>query len=379
VNLGTCFGTAVLLSCAAYTAFPEEPQRSVRVVPPAEAEAVYNERRVALVIGNGGYAIGRLRNPTNDADDIAGVLEKRKFAVTLLKDANKQGMERAIKTFGETLKAGGGVGLFYYAGHGVQIDGVNYLIPIDEELEEEVDAKYRGIDAGMVVDFVRRAGNRMNIIILDACRDNPFHKSSRSGVRGLAQMDAPEGTLIAYATGPGQTAAEGRERNGLYTKYLLEKMVIPGQKVEEMFKTVRVAVVKDSNKKQVPWESSSLVGDFFFTPSDCYAKEKEDEKAEIERVDQERRDLDRLKAERAAKKEAIRLEQERIEQERLQEEENRRRAEEKRRSDFRRVATSSSSEGGVEKVKKGASFLEGLIKKIITPGGRVNDPMVAPP
>jgi|GEM_PF-1087409 len=220
----------------------------------------------ALVIGNSAYTTARLINPVNDAKDIAYILSKLGFKVTLKTNATQRVMERAIRDFGRNLRKGG-VGLFYFAGHGIQVKGSNYLIPIGAVLESEGDIKYEAVDAGLVLAKMEDAGNGLNIVILDACRNNPFSRSFRSAETGLAKMDAPRGSILAYATAPGSIAADGTGRNGLYTAKLLKHMVTPNLKIEEVFKRVRIDVASDSGNKQTPWESSSLMGDFYFTTS----------------------------------------------------------------------------------------------------------------
>lgn len=221
------------------------------------------DRRIALVIGNGAYKSAPLRNPVNDAGDIADALGKLGFSVSLKTDADQRSMERAIREFGKQLRTGG-VGLFYYAGHGIQVKGRNYLIPIGAAIESESDVKYESVDAGRVLGKMEDAGNSLNVIILDACRNNPFGRSFRSSDKGLAKMDAPTGSILAYATSPGSVAADGQGRNGLYTSALLKHMMTPGLTIERMFKQIRIEVVGASGKKQVPWEASSLMGDFYF-------------------------------------------------------------------------------------------------------------------
>ena len=267
------------------------------------------ERRIALVIGNGTYKSSPLRNPLNDANDMAVVLKKLGFNVTLKTNADQRTMEGSIRTFGKELRSGG-IGLFYYAGHGLQVDGRNYLIPIGADLESEADVKYESVDAGRVLAQMENAENSLNIIILDACRDNPFTRSFRSGQKGLAKMDAPAGSILAYSTAPGSIAADGVGRNGLYTSYLLMNMMTPGLKLEDMFKIVRRGVSKESGKKQIPWESSSLMGDFYFStkkrgvsvvaaPAAKTPYNEADTGLVTERkqLDQERMELERLKME----------------------------------------------------------------------------------
>jgi hypothetical protein len=175
-------------------------------------------------------------------------------------------MKRLIREFGQQLK-GGGQGLFYYAGHGVQMRGRNYLIPANADITSETDVEDQAVDLNLVLGLMDEAQNGLNIVILDACRNNPFSRSFRSAGSGLAQVDAPTGTLIAYATSPGRVASDGTGRNGLYTSELLAQMRVSGIGVEEMFKRVRASVQRQTTGQQVPWESSSLVGNFYFAPS----------------------------------------------------------------------------------------------------------------
>jgi hypothetical protein len=223
--------------------------------------------RISLVIGNGQYQTAPLKNPVNDAEDIAKVLGERGFEVILKINVDKREMEEAIAEFGRKLRQGR-VGLFYYAGHGMQVKGRNYLIPVDADIQSESDVRYEGVDAGRVLGKMEDAGNALNIVILDACRNNPFARSFRSSETGLADMDAPTGSLVAYATTPGKTAADGSGRNGVYTKYLIENIRKTGLSIEEILKRVRIAVILETNSAQVPWEKSSLVGNFYFTTGD---------------------------------------------------------------------------------------------------------------
>ena len=223
-------------------------------------------RRVALVIGNSSYTHGPLLNPVNDARAMAKVLQSAGFSVILRTDAAQAELLSALRDFGNRLKDGGPgtAGLFYFAGHGMQVKGRNFLIPLGANIEHEDELAYQALDAQAVMDKMESAGNGTNIVILDACRNNPFVRSFRSGRQGLAQMDAPVGTLVAFSTAPGSVASDGLGTNGLYTSHLLRAMQQPGQKVEDVFKQVRFAVLRDSARRQVPWEASSLVGDFYF-------------------------------------------------------------------------------------------------------------------
>jgi Caspase domain/Bacterial Ig domain len=236
-----------------------------RPLPPAPVgvPVAGSEKRVALVIGNSQYKEAPLRNPTNDARGMAAILRELGFEVTLGEDLSKREMGEAIRAFGQQLR-GGNVGLFYFAGHGVQVNGINYLIPIGAQIEKELDVEFEAVHVDRVLAEMEAAENKMNIVILDACRGNPLARSSRSGTRGLAPVLAPSGTLIAYATAPGSVAADGDGRNGLYTEVLLQQIRLPDLKIEDVFKGVRRAVKAKSRGRQVPWETSALEGDFYF-------------------------------------------------------------------------------------------------------------------
>ena len=221
------------------------------------------EQRLALVIGNSAYKASPLPNPVNDARAMADALKATGFTVIRKENASLKDMTLALREFGDRLKKGG-VGLFYYAGHGMAVKGRNFLIPVDAEIQREDEVSFNALDAGAVLDKMESAGNRLNLVILDACRNNPFARSFRSASQGLAQMDAPVGTLVSFATAPGQVASDGEGKNGLFTQHLLENIKRPGLKIEDLFKAVRVSVRRDSQGKQVPWEASSLEGDFYF-------------------------------------------------------------------------------------------------------------------
>ncbi|WP_109116566.1 caspase family protein [Azospirillum sp. TSO22-1] len=221
------------------------------------------EQRLALVIGNAAYKETPLKNPVNDAKAIAATLHRLGFKVALVTDASLRQMQKAILDFGADLK-GGGVGLFYYAGHGVQVRGQNYLVPVDATVASEAAVRFEAVAVESVTEQMGEADNRVNLIILDACRNNPFERRFRGGARGLAAMDAARGTLVAYATAPGSVALDGDGGNGVYTAELLKMLAQPDLKAEEVFKRVRANVVKRTGGAQTPWESSSLTGDFVF-------------------------------------------------------------------------------------------------------------------
>ena len=230
------------------------------------SHAQQREQRVALVIGNGAYQSSPLKNPVNDATDMAQALKDKGFAVTLRTNIGNRDMRQAIRAFSQTLKAGG-VGLFYFAGHGVQSKGRNYLIPLNAEIKEEFELEDEAFDANRVLAGMEEAGNRVNIVILDACRDNPFGRAWRTSATGLAQLSAPIGSFVAFATAPGSVAADGSGRNGLFTSHLLTSLRNPDSDIDRVFTRVAAAVARESGNKQVPWKSSSLTGEFCF--ADC--------------------------------------------------------------------------------------------------------------
>jgi formylglycine-generating enzyme required for sulfatase activity len=234
---------------------------------PIVVEPTASEKRVALVIGNAAYpSPADLKNPVNDAQDMAEALRGAGFDVISRTNATQKQMQQALREFGGRLTAGG-VGLFYFAGHGVQVKGKNFLIPIGAAIKSEAEAEDEAVDVNGVLAKMAEAGNRVNIVVLDACRDNPFARGFRSGARGLATVgEAPSGTLIAYATGPGRVAADGAGRNGIYTGELLKAMREPGLKLEDVFKRVIRSVRQATREQQVPWTLSSVDGDFIFRP-----------------------------------------------------------------------------------------------------------------
>jgi len=223
--------------------------------------------RTALVIGNSNYRTGALRNPVNDAQDISRRLKDAGFKVVLLRNAKQRAIEDGVHRLGMALRQGG-VGIFYYAGHAMQVDGRNYLIPIGANIRTEADIRYEAVDVGRILGTMEGANNNLNIVMLDACRNNPFARSFRSASRGLAIMDAPKGSLIAYSTSPGDVAEDGRGRNGTYTKHLLRHMLTPGVTIEDVLKRVRIDVSEETAGRQVPWESSSLTGYFYLKKSE---------------------------------------------------------------------------------------------------------------
>ncbi|HER09350.1 MAG TPA: hypothetical protein ENO20_10630 [Bacteroides sp.] len=224
------------------------------------------EKRIALVIGNSAYKHGGvLRNPVNDAMSMKKTLTRAGFEVMDYYNLSQGEMKAAIDEFGMKLR-GYQVGLFFFAGHGIQTKGDNYLIPVDAMLQNEMQVEYDCVRADRVLAHMDASRADVNIVILDACRNNPFERSwNRSGAgKGLAFMNAPTGTLIAYATAPGSVASDGTGMNGLYTESILENLMIPDISILEMFQLVRKSVSQKSNYQQTPWESTSLVGNFYF-------------------------------------------------------------------------------------------------------------------
>ena len=234
---------------------------------PIPAVAAEDGTRLALVIGNGSYgAVSALDNPVNDARLISKTLEGLGFTVTVAVDIGQIEMKRAIAQFGRDLRAAGSeaTGLFYYAGHGVQSFGNNYLLPVDVTLSDAADLDLMAIEAQSVLRQMASARNRTNLVILDACRNNPFENVPELNESGLAEMKAPTGTFLAYATAPGSVALDGQGSNSPFTRALVEQIAVPGQPIEQAFKEVRRAVLDQSGGVQTPWDTSSLVSDFVF-------------------------------------------------------------------------------------------------------------------
>lgn len=260
-------------------------------------------RQLALVIGNAEYPASPLQNPVNDAAAVSKALRQQNFNVSEYKNLNARDMRRAISNFGDLVNQESTV-VFYFAGHGIQSRGHNYLIPVDAEIKKETAIRSESIDLEEIMEYFAQA--RTTIVVLDACRNNPFERRFRGSYgSGLAQIDAPKGTLIAYATAPGKVALDGDDKsnNGIYTGALVKAMQEPGLKIEEVFKRARVDVSTLTKDMQIPWESSSLTGDFCF--GGC--TQGRHLTAEIERLQNERetelrfikREKDLLQAEKA--------------------------------------------------------------------------------
>ena len=271
--------TQVIIKSNPNNAKPEETSSTKASPPPSQANtelltaiaATYkDEKRYALVIGNSNYSkdIGILKNPLNDATDVATELRKSDFEVQLITNATYVQMREAMRKFQEKLTAGPRdqtVGLFYYAGHGVAYQDENYLVPIDADVKFEDDITRMCFPVQkMVLANMERTNSRMNIVILDACRNNPFPAQSRSLSSGLGEMKRARGSFIAYATSPGSVASDGTGRNGLYTQELIKALRRPGLTIEQVFKEVRMNVLRLSGEKQYTWDSSNIIGEFYF-------------------------------------------------------------------------------------------------------------------
>ena len=228
------------------------------------------EPRVALVIGNADYGVdmGRLANPVNDAALMEQSLKAAGFEVIAINDADQTAMMQAIGAFGKRLAASGPAvtALFYYSGHGLQVDGENYLVPVNAHITAVADVDLQAISADTILKQMQFADARVNIIILDACRNNPLPRGTKSMQSGLARIEAPRGSFVAYSTAPGEVATDGMGKNSPYTAALAAAITTPGLSIEEAFRNVRGSVLTETANNQTPWESSSLTAPFFFTP-----------------------------------------------------------------------------------------------------------------
>jgi caspase domain-containing protein len=230
----------------------------------ARAEGPPPEPRTALIIGNSAYSFAPLKNPINDAEAMATALEGAGFKVIKETDADQAKMVEAVRTFGAELKRRGGVGLFYFSGHGTQIDGENYLLPVGEQFASLEDVKRRSVTALAVVDAMASAHSDLNIFILDACRNNPIDPN---GAKGLSRIDSNARLFISYATSPGLTALDGEGNNSPYAKYLYQSIDAPNLDIEDTFKRTLKGVYVETHGEQTPWIASTFFGDFVFRPS----------------------------------------------------------------------------------------------------------------
>lgn len=223
---------------------------------------VESSQKLALVVGNAAYPKSPLRNPLNDARSVAGSLSELGFQIETAFDLPLRSLEATVNRFVGRVRAGDTV-VFYYAGHGIQLEGENYLVPVDFDAKDEADAKYVSYSASRVQERIEKAGARVIVVILDACRNNPF-QAARSMGGGLAAMGSGKGTLIAFATGPGKTADDNpRGANGLFTTHLISTLREPGLSLDQVFSRVREKVYRESDGRQVPWTVSSVIGDVY--------------------------------------------------------------------------------------------------------------------
>jgi uncharacterized caspase-like protein len=236
------------------------------------------ESRIALVIGNGAYRSAPLKNPAGDASAVAGMLRGLGYQVTLRQNTTLRDLIEALREFSiRAPKAS--VRMVFYAGHGVQVKGRNYLVPIDADPKSEEDIPRQSADVGEFIDRLSAIRTGANIVVLDACRVNPFAGGVIVGPdgrrlkfrgltpRGLASIDAPVGTLVAYSTAPNGVALDGAAgEHSVYARHLLANLPTPGLPIEQLFKRIRIGVAQDTGRAQVPWESSSLTADFCFKP-----------------------------------------------------------------------------------------------------------------
>lgn len=224
-------------------------------------------KMVAVVIGNGAYKQkeSELTNPKSDATDLAKILVELGFFVQLLTDCDNKEIDIGLKAFKDNLNSND-IGLFYYAGHGIQVEGENYITAIDTDFSEELSVKWSSLALNRVIDIMEKCSNTTNIIILDACRDNPYAKAWNRGIdlQNLAPIFAPKGTIIGFSTSPGEKASDGKGNNGPYTEALLQHIKTPDLGIEDVFKRVRNSLSLSTKGKQTSWEHTSLTGDFFF-------------------------------------------------------------------------------------------------------------------
>ena len=229
-------------------------------------------KRVALLIGNSDYKfVSPLANPANDVRLLATAFRSLDFEVIERRDVGYIGLKKAIRDFTAKLNDYGAdtVGFVFYAGHGLQVDGINYLVPVDAEIEKQADVALYSIDTGALMQGLINVGNSLNVIVLDSCRNNPYKSGTRGFAKGLARMDAPKGSLIAYSTSPGNVAEDGTAGNSPFTSALAEEIRKPGTSIEAVMKRVRQRVFGSTEGRQLPWSSSSIIGEF--CPAGCAA------------------------------------------------------------------------------------------------------------
>jgi uncharacterized caspase-like protein len=240
-----------------------------RAAPEARKPVASTAPRLALVIGNAHYArLGTLANPGRDAQLIADRLRQTGFEVTSVADRDLKSLSQDVEEFAQKVRARGPstVALLYYAGHGVESDGANYLVPVNADIKRRADIVPQSLSVKRIADRLSVSGNALNILIVDACRDNPFPPGIAASSAGLVPMGAVYGVFIASATGSGKTAFDGEDGHSPYTRALAEAMIVPGERLEDVFKSVRRQVRLATGEQQIPWESTSLELDFFFVP-----------------------------------------------------------------------------------------------------------------
>ena len=246
---------------------PMAAQKPAKPKPQAGGQRMLElegHKSVALIMGNDAYPKVPLANAVNDAKGMAGALTDLGFQVDLVVNSDIKTMEKAVDRFTAKLSAGD-TALFFYAGHGIQIDGENYLVPTSFDAKDEADAKYEAYSASRVQERMEGTGARVNIIILDACRNNPF-RSARAAGGGLGAMNTGRGTFIAFATAPGRTASDNpKSNNGLFTGHLVESLRVPGLSIDQLFNRVRERVYAASGQKQLPWTGSSVIGEVYLS------------------------------------------------------------------------------------------------------------------
>lgn len=329
--------------------------------------------RVALVIGNAAYKhIPELSNSSNDARSMSVVLKKLGFKVFDVIDGSKVEMSRAIELMQNQLKGQHAVAMLYYAGHGLQLDWRNYMVPIDAKLQKASDVPKQTVDIEEVIRVFKASGTRMNILVLDACRDNPF--SGTTGSKGLAQLDAPPGTYLAFATAPGNVAEDGdaASGNGLFTQYLLKELQRPA-KIEDVFKRVRLQVRQKSQGRQIPWDSSSLEDDFAFNDGKKFTFDPEDLVREARAAKENEQRL--MNAAQAAAEREKRLAQEReleklrfAEAQKIQEQQARLKAEAEAKAREKQLALAEEQER-----RKAAAAAQALEQARLAEAQRIKD------
>jgi formylglycine-generating enzyme required for sulfatase activity len=282
-------------------------------------------KRLALIIGNGKYKnIPSLRNPVNDAKDMAAALKNLGYKVILKTDASRQAMIKAMQDFGTKLQKQGGVGLFYFSGHGLQVQGINYLIPSDADIKSEADVEFATVELDRVMAQMKRAKNQLNLVFLDACRDNPYDTRIKGLKKGLAGIKGPTGTLIAFATAPDAPSWGGKpgERNSIYTKYLLEGLRDKSHwRLTDLLIAMRVQVMAETQNEpvqQVPWESGSLTGKFCFGTCGDEGQRAQLEQQRQDQLRQQRLEFERQRALLELEQAKLRLQQAEFERQRAE-------------------------------------------------------------